>query len=247
MKKRTRSIIWGLLLILLAASLILWKLNIFNLPVELAGVSTWGLIIAAFMVMIIINSILDLSFGGIFIPLAIIAIVFDEALGITAITPWIVLIAAVLLTIAFGMLFPKHGKHHHKHHGPVSFITDDVSGSCEETGENGYIYYSNRFGSSTKYVNIPDLTKADITSSFGEMSVFFDKAQVPGKKVVVNVSNQFGEMNLFFPKNWQIDNKVTASLGSCNDRTNYTEVTEDPVVCIVQGSVSFGELNLGRI
>ena len=77
---KTRNLVTGLLLIALAACLILWKLNVFSLPVAVAGVSTWGLIVSVIMVIVIIHSILDLRFSGIFIPLAVIGIIFDEPL-----------------------------------------------------------------------------------------------------------------------------------------------------------------------
>ena len=88
MTKRTKNIISGILLIALAACLVLWKLDVFNLPISFAGVGTWGIIITIVMLVVIFHSIIDLNFAGLFIPAAIIAIVFDEPLGITAITPF---------------------------------------------------------------------------------------------------------------------------------------------------------------
>ena len=108
MRRRVKNILTALLLLALAAALILWKLNIFNLPVTIAGVGTWGLIISVVMVVIIFHSILDVFYPGIFFPLAVLAIIFDDALGITPLTPWIVLIVALLLTIAFEKLLPSH-------------------------------------------------------------------------------------------------------------------------------------------
>ncbi len=108
MRRRVKNILTAILLLALAACLILWKLNIFNLPGTIAGVGTWGLIISIVMVVIIFHSILDVFYPGIFFPLAVLAIIFDDALGITALTPWIVLIVALLLTIAFEKLLPSH-------------------------------------------------------------------------------------------------------------------------------------------
>ena len=247
MNKRSRSIVNGLLLIALAVCLVLWKLNVFNLPVVFAEVSTWGLIIAAFMVLIIIHSIVDLSFGGIFLPLAIIAIVFDKPLGIEAITPWIVLVAAFLLTIAFDMIFPKHGKHKFKGHKMSKFAEDNHCENFTED-ENGYVMYSMRFGSATKYVRTPNLNQADLSASFGQMTVFFDGAQVPGKKVYIHCQVSFGELDLYIPKEWRVENKVSVSLGDCDDNIGFNDKTgDDQVVCVIDGSVSFGELELNRI
>ncbi len=250
MKNRTKSVVHGILLIALAASLILWKLNIFNLPAAFAEISVFGIVIAVIMVVAIIQNIIDLSWGGIFVPLAILAIIFEKPLGIEAITPWIVLIAAILLTIAFEMIFPKNKfhRHLHGHHINRHMNYDDKFSETSNEDENGYVMHSMKFGSCTKYVRSQNLTKADLSSQFGEMDVFFDQAQVPSGNVEINVSVQFGEMDLYIPKTWKVVNKTSVMLGDCDDACSQGyEITEDQVVCTIQGSVSFGELQLKRI
>ena len=210
MKNRTKSVVYGILLIALAASLILWKLNIFNLPASFAEISVFGIVVAVIMVVAIIQNIIDLSWGGIFVPLAILAIIFEKPLGIEAITPWIVLIAAILLTIAFEMIFPKNKFHRHLngHHFNRHMNYDDKFSETSNEDENGYVMHSMKFGSCTKYVRSQNLTKADLSSQF----------------------------------------KTSVMLGDCDDACSQGyEITEDQVVCTIQGSVSFGELQLKRI
>ena len=246
MKHRAKSTVYGILLIALAISLILWKLNVLNLPVAFTEVSLFGIIVAVIMVIAIIQNIIDLSWGGIFVPLAIIAIIFDKPLGIEAITPWIVLIAAGLLTAAFEMIFPKHRFHHHHHHHRNMDFSEKFDDNVDD--EHGYIMHSMKFGSATKYIRSTKLSKVDLSSQFGEMSVFFDQAQVPSGKVEVNVSVQFGEMDLYIPKTWNVENKTSVVLGDCDDKVSQGyEITEDQVVCTIKGNVSFGELKLVRI
>ena len=241
---KTRNTACGILLIVLAVCLILWKLNVFNLPASFAGVATWGLIVSAIMVIIIIHSILDLHFGGIFIPLAVICIIFDKPLGITAITPWVVLIAAVLLTIAFDMLFSKHWRYHrhHRNRDRGDFTTESFSDD-----ENGNISHAMRFGSATKYVRGKNLKSADLTCNFGELSVFFDGAEVPDGEVNLDCRLSFGEMDIYLPKEWYVDNRVSVALGNCDDRCMGTNPAEHDVICRINGSVSFGELKLIRV
>ncbi|MCR5269151.1 MAG: hypothetical protein K6E16_11635 [Lachnospiraceae bacterium] len=243
---KTRNLVTGLLLIALAACLILWKLNVFSLPVAVAGVSTWGLIVSVIMVIVIIHSILDLRFSGIFIPLAVIGIIFDEPLGITAITPWVILIAALLLTVAFDMIFSKN-RRYHRHHDR-GFRSDRPAESYDED-ENGYIVHSLKFGSAAKYVRTQELTGADLSTQFGEMSVYFDGAEVPSGNVNINCRVAFGEMDVYIPKNWTVENRVSVTLGDCDDRctgSNHSEGGSN-VTCRIDGSVSFGELKLIRI
>ena len=249
MNRNYRTTITALLLILLAVSLVLWKLNVFNIPLAFAGVSGWGLIVTVVMIIAIVNGIIDKNFGSIFVPLAIIAIVFDDALGITALTPWTVMIVAFLLTVAFGMLFPKHGHYHHHHHGRHG-RRDNFSNQFSETfeeGENGYFMYSMRFGSTTKYIRSQNLQRADLSSSFGEMSVFFDGSVPQDGKVVIDCHVAFGEMDLFIPKDWKIVNKTSVMLGDCQDRASAGDFTDNAPVCEITGNVSFGELQINRV
>jgi hypothetical protein len=252
MNRNYRSIIFALLLILLAVSLILWKLNVFNLPVAFAGVGPWGLIVSVIMIIAIINGIMDLNFGSIFVPLAVIAIIFDDALGITALTPWTVMIVAFLLTVAFGMLFPNHGHYHgyrgyrRERHGRRGEFSNRFTETYDE-GENGYVMHSMRFGSATKYIRSKNLMRADLSSSFGEMSVFFDGAVPQEKKVTIDCHVAFGQMNIFIPKEWKIINKVAVTLGDCQDRASVGDFTDDAPECVITGSVSFGELQINRV
>lgn len=251
MNRRTKNIISAILLIALAVCLILWKLNVFNLPLSFAGVGTWGIIISIFMLVIIFHSVIDLNFGGIFIPLAVLAIIFDDPLGITAITPWIVIIAAFLLTIAFEKLFPGHSRHvrisHRRDDDGNTYTGNFTQSDSNIDDENGVVSYSMRFGSSTKYVRCKNLRAADLNNQFGEMSVFFDGAEVPSGKVNIDCHVSFGEMQIFIPKEWNVSNKVTATLGDCDDRGLGVNPAPDAVECIIDGSVSFGELKITRI
>jgi len=250
MNYRTKNVITGIMLIALAACLVLWKLNILNLPSVFVDVSVWGLLLSALMVVVIVHSIIDLSFGGIFIPLAVICIVFDKPLGITAITPWVVLIAALLLTVAFHMIFPRHSGHHeHNHRGKHDFsdkFPESFSESFSES-EKGSVRYSTQFGSSTRYVHSQNFTSADLSARFGEMSVFFDKAEAPGKTVDINCRVSFGAMNVYIPKSWRVENRVGVTLGHFDINGVNPDPGEDTVTCYINGSVSFGELKLIRV
>ena len=241
-----RNVFSGVLLIVLAVGLILWKLDVFNLPVAFAGVPTWGLIVSAIMLVVIVHSIVELHYGGIFIPLAVIAIIFDEPLGITAITPWIVLIAAVLLTVAFEQLFSGHRRcRRRRERGP--FRSDAFTSETSIDDEMGHINHSMKFGSATKYVRDRNLISADLSSQFGELSVFFDGAEVPNGHVTIHATVSFGEMDLYIPKDWHVDNRVSVALGNCDDRCTNTDLPEGAINCLIEGNVSFGELKLIRV
>ncbi len=263
MNNRVKSIFSALLLIVLSAAIILWKLNIFNLPFSLAGVSTWGLIVAVCAVMALFYSILDLSFGGIFFSIAVLCIIFDEPLGITALTPWTVLLVALLLTIAFDRIFPdnKKWKKWRKRYMSSSFesssdgdevIVNDSDNSSNIEFEskddpNGYVYYMMKFGSTTKYVRTKNLSVAELKNQFGEMSVFFDGAEVPSGKVNIICHSSFGEMNLYIPKEWHVINKMYAVMGALEDYSGTCNQSPDAVQCVIDGSASFADVKITLI
>ena len=97
--KDKKSVFWGVIIILLAVYVIASKM------MALPGIPVIKIAFTILLAYIIFNGIRKLHFGEIFIPLAIIAWMFDKALGIENLTPWPVLIAAVLLSIGFGMIF----------------------------------------------------------------------------------------------------------------------------------------------
>ncbi|MCR5311331.1 MAG: hypothetical protein K6E32_07965, partial [Lachnospiraceae bacterium] len=86
-----RKLFSGLLLIVLGVCLILWKLNVLPLPAVVAGVGAFGIVIAIFMVALILWGLVNMTFGAVFFPLAVLCIIFKEPLGIENLVPWTVL------------------------------------------------------------------------------------------------------------------------------------------------------------
>ena len=193
----------------------------------------------------------------------LLCIIFDEALGITAITPWIVLIAALLLTIAFEKLFPSHWIKRHfkkgfneaKENIHREFRDSDHNRTSGNSGidenaeydDSEYIYHSVKMGSGSKYVNSKNLKSADLSIEFGDLSVYLDKAEVPGKEVTINTKVAFGNMDLYIPRDWNITNKVSVSMGECDDHASSIYGEEGGVHCTINGSVAFGELAIHKV
>ena len=97
---KNKNLIWGLFFILAGVALILDRTGL------LGSVSVWSVVISLLLVPVIVTSVRHLNFCGIFFPMAIMAILFDETLGIEKFTPWPVLGAALLLSVGFSFIFP---------------------------------------------------------------------------------------------------------------------------------------------
>ena len=97
MKKH--RIFWGVFLIVAGIFLIINKLG------YLPDVNVFSLLLTVFLVVVIMKSLLRINFAGILFPSAFICIIYDKQFGITNITPWTVLIAALLGSIGLSMIF----------------------------------------------------------------------------------------------------------------------------------------------
>ena len=95
MYRGKKSVFWAIMLILLAAALLASRLGYLE-----------GIGFSAIFVAFVINGIAKGKFGTILFSIAFLIILNDEALHLEAITPWPVLGAALLCTIALKMLFP---------------------------------------------------------------------------------------------------------------------------------------------
>ena len=242
MRERNRNVLSSLLLIAVAVLLVIWKMELIYVPSFIRGVSAWTLVLAMLMLFVMVRSIVDLSFGGIFFPAAILCILFDKPLGITALTPWTVLVVALLLTIAFDRLFPRWSFSGHVFPGRGGMFTSESS-----EDEKGMIYHRLKFGSATQYVNSDCLRQVQLQSQFGELSVIFDHVIVEGDTVRIYCQASFGEMHVYVPREWEIINHIRSSFGECKVEYDREVVPENGIRCEFIGSVSFGTLKIHRV
>ena len=238
MNSRTRNLITGIGLIFIAIALILWKLGKFSWHFSIAGVGGFKLIVAAVLAAYVIAAIIDLNISSIFFPLAVIVIIFRSPLGITELSPWIILIVAGLLNVAYEKIFPDPVKRE------LSREYDDKSES-EMGGRT--LYHSISFGESTKYIRSDCLEKAGFKVTCGEINVYFDQVSVPSGELTINTKTTFGETVLYIPKEWEIDNRVSVIGGDTSYGGAAPEVSVGSVRCIIVGKVRGGELRIERI
>ena len=238
MTNRIRNLVTGICLIIIAAGLILWKLGKIALHFTIAGVGGFWLIVAIALAAYVIAAIIDLNFSSIFFPLAIIAIIFRAPLGITALSPWIILIVAGLLTAAYEKIFPD----------PVKKELSHEYGNVNESEIGGKtLYHSISFGESTKYIRSDCLEKAGFKVTCGEINIYFDQVSVPSGEVSINTKTIFGETVLFIPKEWEIDNRVSVIGGDTSYGGAAPETCGVSVRCIITGKVRGGELRIERV
>lgn len=226
--KTTKKIVWGIILIVIAAGLAVYA---FMPELEwFSGISVWKLILGAVLAWWLIN---NLIFGkslrehfDIFLPLGLLFIVFKSNIAggaLDFISSWIVIVIAVLLTTAVNLLFEDAGKKEHK---------------CSEA--DGCMSSS---GKSAIYLDLAERNEFTTDNRFGSMHIYFQNTDMgdPAQSVKLNFSNEFGETVIHVPSDWRVTAQVKNSLGGFKVRPNPENCTRE---LIVSGSNRFGDTNI---
>lgn len=203
MKKN--RIFWGVFFILGAIFILAAKLGF------LQGMGIWSLIFTVFLAAIFIKSIFSISFFGMFVSLALLAIIYAEPLQIQAVTPWPILGAAVLLGIGFSIIFPRKRfkMYHKKDFGGENVINEQDGSSCN---------CSVHFGSSIKYINSDNFESANFENNFGGLKVYFDNAIMKGSEAHVYLDNSFGGVELYVPSTWTVVSEIDSAFGGVDKK-----------------------------
>ena len=231
MKKK--NVLWGLVMVLLAVYMIISGLGYLPEVSFFTGIFT---IIFGYSV---IRGVIKKSFFQTIMSLAILGCLYSRPLQIEAITPWILLGAAILLSIGLEILFKNRTVHVYARPGKVEFGAYKTS----DFVDGDYVRCENQFGTTAKYVNSEHFAQADIENHFGSLNVYFDNAIMGNFSASVKVENNFGETNLYFPATWRIECRQNCAFGSVIMKGHGSENTDAPLVRL-DAEANFGAVNV---
>ena len=248
---KTKNILWGIFFVCAAVLLVLGQMGYFE---ELEGVSIWNFVIAVLLIPIMVTSLWKLNFFGVFFPLGLILYTFAQPLGIESIALRHILLAALLLSIGFSLIFP--GKNKSWKTG-IPFIGCDWDCDWEDGIENAFapetkesangefVFFQQRFGGSSKYLNSKCLKNVKIACSFGGMAVYFEDAQLSPEGAVVNIEMLCAGAELYIPREWNVENKITATLGGVEEtRRNRKTAAQDGPTLVLKGNIRLSGIEI---
>lgn len=227
------NVFWGVLLILAAVYIIV---NSFGF---MPNVSVVRLGVAVICCVVFFKSLAGLEFGGMLFSLAILLILFDDQLGITAITPWPVLMAALLGSIGLNMIFGNRVTESKKrNHGLAEFKeTDYVSGDEIRIG--------GMFGAYKKNISSDNFKKATVSCRFGGMEISFDDAVIQSGSAVVKLNISFSGVEFYIPQSWKVENHTEGMCGGFHEHRSHSS-DEGPTI-VFEGNVTFSGVEIYRI
>ena len=175
MKKQ--KIFWGIFFIVAALLIIISKLGL------MPDVGVFSIFATVILLWMLIQGLKHINFYEIMFAIAFLCIIYDEPLGIEALTPWSVLAAALLFSIGLSMLF--HGKRRHYHHNTSAF------GESSEQFSDEHLVCENNFSAAIRYVNSDNFRDARLENNFGSTALYIPKEW----KVVTNLEHSFGNID----------------------------------------------------
>lgn len=234
MKKR--NIFWGIIFLLVAVCILISELG------YLPDINVFKLLLAAMLIAVIIQSIPRKDFAGILFPLAFLCIIFDEVLNIDKLTPWPVLGIALFGSIGLSFLFPKK-----KSSDGTSYQYDSSNFSESTTQEYGsFVQASVTFNSAIKYISSEHFERAELSSSFGSLKVYFDQAKPQSDSISIHTDTSFGTTIFYIPREWNLFINVNTSFGNIEEKGPKAPDPTSPKITIT-GDVSFGNLEINYI
>ena len=238
MKKR--NWFWGLLLLFVAVFLIAMQFDAFG---EIGGVT---ILATALLCAIIIYSLFKLNYFGIFAPLAFLYMIYWEPLELVRISPWLLILVAILLSISFSIIFPHRKKHNHHIYCNTNFKHDSIDSGENLDGNNPCVKCS--FCSNSKYLHSDNLKSGEFAVSFGELSVYFDQVALSPEGAEVFLDCSFASLVLYIPREWKVIDKLQATLGSVENKNRFATTTaENAPTLTLKGGVRFGEIKINYI
>lgn len=212
----------------------------------LGGLSFITIILTVVFGLTLIRSFFPINFTGILFSLAFLGIIYDKQLGIENLTPWTLLLIALLGSIGLSLIFGHNHAYHHEHHhdykhqgaGEGNIDNSEVINEPDDS----YVHQYTQLGGTTKYINTEDFKEADLECKFGGLTAYFNNAKVPGHTAKVHIYANFAGVELFFPKEWTVVDNLHCSLGGVS--YDNSPSPDGEVTIILDGEVSIGGVDI---
>lgn len=228
---KTWKIFWGIGLILAAAVLLLDAFGVITPFLDVVGgISAIQIVGALLLLSFIISRIIKLKFAEIFVPLALIFMIFEKNiafyLGLESdniINNGLLIGCAILLAIGVGILTPKR-----KREKVFSFKSSSGSKHYEREG-----------GSATTYFDCKDFVEENISNRLGETVVHFENEDEYTGGGVLNVDNKLGETVIYVSSRWNVRINVVSHLGT-TEQVGHGD--KDGPTLTINGNNALGEV-----
>ncbi len=230
---KNRNWFWGSFFLLSAVFVIASQLGTFG---QIGFISILGTVL---LTALVIRSLIRLNFFGIFLPLALLYIIYWQPFKLIEISSQLLILSAVLASIGFSMIFRSHPR-------KIRCIHDRME-HFNQTSENiddNNPFAKVSFGSSSKYLHADCLKSGQFIVSCGALEVFFDQAQISPEGAEIFLDCNLGEIKLYVSKHWRVRDNLHASIGSVANDIRFAQPDENAPLLTLAGNVQMGSVEI---
>ncbi|MEI6132113.1 MAG: hypothetical protein WCQ41_04740 [Bacillota bacterium] len=237
---KNKNWFWGIFFILSAVSVIAIQTGSF------AQIGIQSMLLGAFLVAIIIASLVRVNFFGIFFPIAFLYMILWQPLNIMYVNYWFVALSALLVSIGFSIIFGKSHRSWSKCGSGSEYNKSGFNKTIEDIDDNNPSVEV-KFGAASKYLHANALKSGRFSASFGELEIFFDEVTLDPEGAAIVVECSFGKLTLNIPRSWRIIDNTSVSLGEMINNSRPADIAEDAPQLTISGHVSLGGIEIRRV
>lgn len=196
------KILLGVTLVVLAAYVIVSKLTF------LPEISIISVIFSVVFIAWAINGLFKREYVSVALPLALIGCQYDDLLGITAITPWTLIICAIAIGIGLDIIF-RDSRRNWKWN-----VTGGDGGNNTFNVDEESVYAENNLGENVHYAYCSDFRRAQLENNLGGLTVHLTDCVVSPSGADIYIENNLGCTTVFIPSNWNVRMQKETNLGN---------------------------------
>ena len=242
---KNRNWFWGIFFMLSGVFIIAGQIGSFG------KIGIMSLLATVFLAAIAIHSIIKLNYFGIFVPLAFLYMIYSgplsEPLRLPVISPWVLILTAILVSVGFSLIFPSHHKKvWHGHHGAMHHGIKHQSQNVENIDDNNP-FAKVSLSSSSKYLHSDCLKSGHFICSMGELQLYFDQVQLSPEGAEIYLDCSLGSIKLYIPKLWNVEYKIHVTAGDVDKGRDFSNTSEDAPKLTLTGQVRLGNVEIQYI
>ena len=249
MKAKWSRIFWGVGLIAAAVFLVIDQLHL--LPFT---IGFWAIFCTVVFVASLITSVINKNLYGAIFSIAFLVIVYAKPLHISALSPWTILLVAILVSAGISLIFRNsfkptiiiNGKKVNANWSDLinkNFKADNVITDNSFGVDSDNVVISGKMTEASRYIHSQNLKTVTIDSSMGDVSVYLDDAKAAGDEVIMNVNTSMCDVNVYIPSDWQVENNMQNSLSDVD--IDHSKGTGTKL--ILQGRNTMGDLTVKHV
>lgn len=249
MKAKWSRIFWGVGLIAAAVFLVIDQLHL--LPFT---IGFWAIFWTVVFVASLITSVINKNLYGAIFSIAFLVIVYAKPLHISALSPWTILLVAILVSAGISLIFRNsfkptiiiNGKKVNANWSDLinkNFRADNVITDNSFGVDSDNVVISGKMTEASRYIHSQNLKTVTIDSSMGDVSVYLDDAKAAGDEVIMNINTSMCDVDVYIPSDWQVENNMQNSLSDVD--IDHSKGTGTKL--ILQGRNTMGDLTVKHV